>query len=106
MFDLIMDWVLTPLLDMLLRRQVSGKWHMGYMFPIATAVGVILWWLGGHYDIAFLMIIGLVIAVFCGFISILTFIPIEVGFWQDLKSYRRIKEKEAGQQDADSDNKL
>ena len=104
MFDLIVDWILTPLLDMLTRRHLSGKWHMGYMFPVATAVGVILWWLGSHYDIALLMIIGILITVICGFISILTFIPMEIGFWQDMKSYQSMKKKEAVEQDADSGN--
>ena len=106
MFDLIMDWVLTPLLDMLLRRRVSGKWHMSYMFPIATAVGVILWYLGSHYDIAWLLTMGSLITVICGFISILTFIPMEVGFSRDMKSYQSRKKKETGEQDADSSNKL
>ncbi len=105
MFELIMDWILTPLLDMLSRRQLSGKWHMVYLFPVATAVGGILWWLGSHYDIAYLLIIGMLITGFCGFGSIISFIPMEVGFWQDMKSYQNRKKKEADDRDEDSGNK-
>ena len=104
MFDLIMDWILTPLLDMLSRRHLSGKWHMSYLFPISTAVGGIMWWLGGHYGITLLLIFGVLITVFCGLFSIITYIHREAGFWQDMKSYHSMKKKEAVEQDADSGN--
>ena len=50
MFDLIMDLIVGPLLDMLSSKHFSGEWRLSYLFPVATALGVGLWWVGDRAD--------------------------------------------------------
>lgn len=85
--ELIFDWILDPLMDMLFRRRTSGKWHMVYLFPILTALGAILWWLGSHFEIVLLLVFGILITVLFGLFSIVTWIPREVQSWEDIKSH-------------------
>ena len=94
MFELIMDWIVEPLLDMLCSKRLSGKWRFYYLFPVATALGIGMWWAGDHFGIIPLAVFGVLTALLCGLISVLTFIPREVQFWQDLKDHRAKQERE------------
>ena len=85
--EFIFDWIIDPLMDMLMRRGISGKWHLSYLFPIATALGGILWWLGARFDSIVLLVFGVLTAVLFGLFSIVTFIPREVEEWEELKRY-------------------
>ena len=85
--ELIFDWILDPLMDMLQGRRISGKWRLSYLFPVITALGGILWWLGSHFEIVLLLVFGVLITVLFGLFSIVTWIPREVQSWKDIKSH-------------------
>lgn len=95
MFDLIMDWIVGPLIDMLCAKSVSGEWRLSYLFPIATALGVGLWWVGDRFDLILVLILGALLTVVAGLASILTFIPREVEAWRDIRSLRERNKREA-----------
>lgn len=94
MFDLIMDWIVGPLLDMLSAKHISGEWRLSYLFPVATALGVGLWWLGNRFDLILVLILGVLLTVVAGLASILTFIPREVEAWRDIRSLRERNKRE------------
>jgi len=100
--EFIMDWVVGPLLDMVSGRHISGKWRISYLFPVATAVGAGLWWLGDRFDIILLLVFGMLIAVLFGILSVVTFIPREVGSWNDIKALERRNKAET--KDAENKN--
>ena len=87
LLELIFDWILEPLMDMLFRRRKSGKWHMVYLFPILTALGAILWWLGSHFEITVLLVFGVITTVLFGLFTLITLIPREV------EAYREVKDR-------------
>ena len=60
-FEFIMDWVVGPLLDMVSGRHISGKWRISCLFPVATALGAGLWWLGNHFEIILLLVLFLIV---------------------------------------------
>ena len=88
-FEFIMDWVVGPLLDMVSGRHISGKWRISCLFPVATALGAGLWWLGNHFEIILLLVFGVLITVIFGIFSVVTFIPREVESWKDIKALKQ-----------------
>ena len=84
--DIIMDRVFGPLLDLLEKRRATGKWSLTCLFPVITALGALLWWLGDRYEIILLMAFGALTAVLFGLFSIVTFIPREMESWEDTKT--------------------
>lgn len=94
MFDLIMDWIVGPLLDMLSSKHFSGEWRLSYLFPVATALGVGLWWVGNRFDLILVLILGVLLTVVAGLASILTWFPREKTYWQDMESYRAKRKRE------------
>ena len=95
MIELILEWILFPLFDMLSAWHISGKWRLTYLFPVATALGVGLWWIGDRFDSVLLIVFGAMTAVLFGIISLVTFIPREAEFWRDLKAYKAQKRADA-----------
>ena len=88
-FEFIMDWVVGPLLDMVSGRHISGKWRISCLFPVATALGAGLWWLGDYFEIKLLLVFGVLITVIFGIFSVVTFIPREVESWKDIKALKQ-----------------
>jgi hypothetical protein len=81
MFDIIMEWIVFPLLDLVLSKHTSGEWRLSYLFPIATALGLGVWWLGDRFDLVLVVILGVLLTVVAGFASIVTWIPREKASW-------------------------
>ena len=86
--EIILEWVIFPLLDLLSGWHISGKWRISYLFPVATALGLGMWWAGNHFGIAWLLVFGVMITVLCGLASVLTFIPREVASWRDCTTWK------------------
>ena len=95
MFDIIMDLIVGPLLDMLSSKHFSGEWRLSYLFPVATALGVGLWWVGNRFDLILVLILGVLLTLAAGLASILTWIPREKTYWQDMGAYREKRKREA-----------
>lgn len=95
LFDIIMDWVIMPLIDFLVRRQHSGRWHVTHLFPVATATGCGLIWAGAHWSIGALVILGVLVFVIFGALSLLTLSDRWKGAMEDARNYRIEKEVEA-----------
>ena len=95
MYDIIMDWIVGPLLDLLLSKRLSGQWRFSFLFPAATALGVGIWWLGERFDLILVVILGALLSVVAGVASIVTWIPREIASWQDMQSYRAKRKREA-----------
>jgi hypothetical protein len=94
-FELIVDWVIDPLLNMVSGWHISGKWRISYLCPVATAAGAGIWWLGDRFDIILLLVFGALITVLFGIFSVVTFIPREVESWKDIKALERRNKAEA-----------
>lgn len=103
MFDIIMEWIVFPLLGLLSSKYFSGEWRLSLLFPIATALGLGVWWLGERFDLVLVVILGVLLTVVAGFASILTWLPSEKMSWQDMASYRakRKREAEAAEQETE-----
>lgn len=94
LMDLIVDWIVFPLFEMLSSKHTSGKWRLWYLFPVATALGAVLWWVGAHFTLVPVWVLGMLITVFAGIASVITFIPRQIKSWRDLRSYRERRESE------------
>lgn len=103
--EIVVEWIVGPLLDLLSSKRTSGKWHLYYLFPIAAVIGAGMWWAGARFDIILLFVFGVLITVTCGLISVLTFIPIKVQEWQDTKSYIADKKRKAETEKDNTDKK-
>ena len=87
--EIILEWVIFPLLDLLSGWHISGKWRISYLFPVTTALGLGMWWLGDHFEIILLLVFGVLITVIFGIFSVVTFIPREVESWKDIKALKQ-----------------
>ena len=86
LFEIIVDWVVDPFLDMLFRRDTSGKWHFTYLLPVAVAVFAGLWYLSDRLGITWLSVLSAICLFLAGFANLFLFIPRRIGEWQDWKS--------------------
>lgn len=84
--EIIMDWVIDPLIALLEKRRATGKWSLTGLFPVIAVLGALLWWLGDRYEIILLMVFGALTAVLFGLFSIVTFIPRKMESREDTKS--------------------
>ena len=100
MFDLILDWVIDPILNFFERRYFSGKWHWSHLFPVATIAFAGIWWLGGYLNSGLLAAIGAAGTVGFGIANLVTWIPREVGDWRDTWDYIERKKREAKEKEA------
>ena len=105
MFDIIMEWIVFPLLDLVLSKHTSGEWRLSYLFPIATALGLGVWWLGDRFDLVLVVILGVLLTVVAGFASIVTWIPREKMSWQDMESYRAKRKRKAETAEQETEKK-
>lgn len=101
-FEIIIEWVIGPLLDLISGWRISGKWRISYLFPVATALGAGLWWLGDRFDVILLLVFGMLITVLFGIFSVVTFIPREVESWKDIKALEQRNKRET--KDAENKN--
>lgn len=95
MFELIMDWVIGPILDFFSRWHDSGKWHYSHLFPVATIAFAGIWWLGEYLGSGLLLVFGVLGTVGFGIANLVTWIPREVGAWRDTWDYIARKKREA-----------
>jgi len=104
MLDLILDWIVFPLFEMLSGKHISGKWRLSYLFPIVTALGAGLWWVGDYFGLVPVGILGALITVLAGIASVITFIPREVASWKDICSLSEKRKREVEADEKESDN--
>ena len=86
LFEIIVDWVIDPLADMLFRREVSGKWHFTYLLPVAIGFFAGLWYLSDRWGITWLSILSAIGLFFAGVANLFLFIPRWTGEWRDWES--------------------
>ena len=95
MFELIMDWVIDPVLDFFSRRHFSGKWHWSHLLAVAAIAFAGIWWLGEYLGSGFLLVFGVLGTVGFGIANLVTWIPREAGAWRDTRDYIARKKREA-----------
>ena len=95
LFEIIVDWVIDPLLDMLFRRNTSGKWHFSYLLPVAVAVFAGLWFLSDRWEITWLSVLSAICLFFAGAANLFLFIPRRIGEWRDCESHIAKRKRES-----------
>ena len=95
LFHIIMEWIILPLIELFARHEHSGRWHITHLFPVATAVGFGIWWLGEHWDSMLVTVLGVLAFVVFGFLSLVTLVSRRKGADQDFRDRRRNRASEA-----------
>ena len=95
LFEIIVDWVVDPLADMLQRREASGKWYFTYLLPVAVAVFAGLWYLSDRLGITWLSVLSAICLFLAGFVNLFLFIPRRIVEWRDWESYIAKRKRES-----------
>lgn len=95
MFDIILDWIIGPIMDFFFRRHVSGRWHFSHLLPLFIIACLGLWWLGEHWDSALLVTFGIAGTVIFGLLNVILWIPREMGENEDFRYYIAEKKRHA-----------
>ena len=95
LFEILFEWILSPLLDMVSRWHISGKWHLSYLLVPVFAVFAVLLWLGKSIGSVWLMVIGLLGVAIFGLLNLLLFLPRILGEKEDFDYYLGKRRREA-----------
>ena len=99
MFEIIMDWVIGPILDFLSHRHTSGKWHVSHLLPVVTIACAGIWWLGEHWGSMLLIVIGVVGTVIFGLANLISWLPRKIGDERDLRAYIAERKRKAEEEE-------
>lgn len=63
MLELLMDFLIGPILDLFSHKRFTGKWRFSALFPLAVLAFLVLVFFGVGLDIPLLTIIGAIGAI-------------------------------------------
>ena len=108
MLDIILLWIIDPLMDFFSHRSSSGRWHFSHLFPVATVACVGIWWLSERWNSIVLLVFGALGTVLFGLFSIVLWIPREIELHKDSKAYfaqKKRRAEELKEQQAENEKK-